>query len=323
MSGSSIVVLAAMRREDDRRKEEERRRRNEEIRRRREEEERRRNEENNRRQEEEGRRRKEESRRYQERRVKEKLYAKHRSETTDEHRASESQTTFSAKCLHSKDELFDDVVSYDGYAYGCADGSSITKDVDGEYYIKKMPNGVVQTYKDIGVPGGRRGILYALCREDLPDGRVRVYDTKCRYDSNGHKMRSYTNKESEYFISYERDADGSYRRYDVTDEKEECSDSYRSDRPYKTMLIEDVKAGKESHTVSEENIQHKDMGKRLEKARRRIKSEQISGVVVADKIAEDIISGRETRTVTYEVGRELSDKYKRKYALSRRENKGK
>lgn len=57
----------------------------------------------------------------------------------------------------------------------------------------------------------------------------------------------------------------------------------------------------------------------LKKAREKVRKRNISGTVVADKIAEEMISGKEKRTITREVGKELADKYKREYALSKKQ----
>ena len=58
---------------------------------------------------------------------------------------------------------------------------------------------------------------------------------------------------------------------------------------------------------------------KLEEARQKARNKKLSGTVVADKIAEDMISGKEKRTITREVGKELSDKIKKEYALSKKQ----
>ena len=59
---------------------------------------------------------------------------------------------------------------------------------------------------------------------------------------------------------------------------------------------------------------------RLEEVRERLESRTVSGTVVADKIAEDMISGKEKRTITRDVGKELSDKIKNEYVLNKKQN---
>ena len=61
------------------------------------------------------------------------------------------------------------------------------------------------------------------------------------------------------------------------------------------------------------------IAKSKERLKNKPKSTNLSGVAVADKIAEDMIKGKEKRTITREVGKELSDKIKKEYALNKKQ----
>jgi len=198
----------------------------------------RRREEESRRREEESRRREEESRRRLIAGRDEKLAKVHHLEDTPKSVKIDPSVEFSKKCYYDKDELFGSVVSYDGYEYQCADGSTIS-DMGG-YYTHKLTNGVTRVY--LASPNGIKNKMF-LMREDLPDGRARVYDT--RYYSNDRKeCKNFGEDEDIYFIAYERDADGSYRRYATTDEVEKCLYGWTT---FKTQLVEEK--GKEIQPV--------------------------------------------------------------------------
>ena len=79
--------------------------------------------------------------------------------------------------------------------------------------------------------------------------------------------------------------------------------------------ITDLKAEgrfKEEAKPVQTEIDHK-----IEKVRKRIENPRLSGVVIADKIVEDMKKGV---VITPDKGRELAAKYKRQYALDKKQN---
>lgn len=80
--------------------------------------------------------------------------------------------------------------------------------------------------------------------------------------------------------------------------------------------ITDLKAEgrfkEEAKPVQTEIIDHE-----IEKVRKRIENPRLSGVVIADKIVEDMKKGV---VITPDKGRELAAKYKRQYALDKKQN---
>ena len=69
---------------------------------------------------------------------------------------------------------------------------------------------------------------------------------------------------------------------------------------------------KEEAKPVQTEIDHK-----IEKVRKRIENPRLSGVVIADKIVEDMKKGV---VITPDKGRELAAKYKRQYALDKKQN---
>lgn len=85
----------------------------------------------------------------------------------------------------------------------------------------------------------------------------------------------------------------------------------------KSYREEQAQKQNQKHT----EFHRQDIDKELKRARDRLENSRntLSGIVIADKIAEEMISGKEKRTITREVGKELADKYKREYALSKKQ----
>ena len=84
--------------------------------------------------------------------------------------------------------------------------------------------------------------------------------------------------------------------------------------------INDLKNNKSENTYTTDiELRKKEIRARLKKQELTDNGSKVSGVAVADKIAEDMISGKEKRTTTREVGKELSDKIKKEYALSKKQ----
>lgn len=83
--------------------------------------------------------------------------------------------------------------------------------------------------------------------------------------------------------------------------------------------VHKIKKVNDSGFDKNEEKEQTEIGRQIEKVRRRLQSNTVSGVVVADEIAEDMINGKEKRTITREVGKELSDKIKKEYALSKKQ----
>ena len=119
-------------------------------------------------------------------------------EVTEEGKISafSTQASFSDKYECRKEDFLDSVVSTDGYESRCADGSFIFSGKN--YYVQKLLDGTQRIYKDYGD-------FVQLCKEDLPDGRSRAYDTK-------KGVRG-----EETFLRYECDAEGNYKRYGYKD----------------------------------------------------------------------------------------------------------
>lgn len=157
---------------------------------------------------------------------------------------------FSEKYLFDKEEIYKAVISYDGYEYGCADGSSIVKN-DINHCVKRLSDGTTQTYQLVYERSD--GTKYLLQREELSDGRVRVYDTKCRIRNYNELQKTYTDEEDKYYVMYERKADGSYKRYDISDEKEDENYSYTV---YKTKLVESYTSPEKIRKLSEKHRLH-------------------------------------------------------------------
>jgi hypothetical protein len=192
---AAAAAAAAVMENSRRIREEEQRRYREALRReeRRQEEERRREE---RRREEERHRERERKIIEQKRRAENIARNHHRISDTNNIGVTDTSITFLEKYYHQKDELLSAIVSSDGYENRCADGSSI---FFGEnYYVHKLTNGVQRIYED-------RGGLVRLCREDMPDGRSRVYGAK---DEHGTQFT-----DEDCFLLYECDASGNYKRY--------------------------------------------------------------------------------------------------------------